>query len=48
MTRRDRVRNLDVSREQRVEPLQEEIERIQLRRYGYVLRTMDNRQPKNR
>ena len=37
VTRRDRVRNLDIRRELRVEPLQEEIERIQLRWYGHVI-----------
>ena len=46
VARRDRVRNLDVRRELRVESLQEEIERIQLRWYGHVMRMTDNRLPK--
>ena len=43
--RRDRVRNLDIRRESRVEPLLEEIERIQLRWYWHVMRMTDNRLP---
>ena len=46
VTRRDRVRNLDIRRELRVEPLLEEIERIQLRWFGHVMRMTDNRLPK--
>ena len=46
VTRRDRVRNPDIRRELRVEPLLEEIERIQLRWYGHVMRMTDNRLPR--
>ena len=46
VTQRDRGRNLDVRREQRVEPLQGEMERIQLRWYGHVMRMADNRLPR--
>ena len=46
VTRRDRVRNLEIRRELRVEPLLEEIERIQLRWYAHVVRMADNRLPK--
>ena len=46
VTRRDRVRNLDIRGELRVEPLLEEIERIQLRLHGHVMRMTDNRLPK--
>ena len=46
VTQRYRGRNLDVRREQRVEPLQGEMERIQLRWYGHVMRMADNRLPR--
>ena len=43
VTRRDRVTNVNNRKELRVEPLLEEVERIQLGWYGPVMRMMDDR-----
>ena len=45
VTQRDRTRNLAIRSELRVESLLEEIERIELRWYGHVMRMTDNRLP---
>ena len=43
VTRRDIVRNINIRRDFRVEPLLEEIDRMQLKWYGHVLRMTDDK-----